>query len=54
MKSELDIPWDILEEEIPEIFHDLLTSVKTGFENLKPTVEGTFNLPFPILNVNQH
>jgi len=39
MRSELDYQWDILEEEIPEVFDSLLRSVEEKFESLKSTVE---------------
>lgn len=38
MRMELDLEWDILEEEIPDIFDDLLQAVKGHLQDLKAAI----------------
>ena len=38
MKSELDYAWDILEEEIPEVFEDLARSFQTDLKKFESAV----------------
>ncbi len=38
MKSELDYAWDIIEEEIPEVFEDLTRSFRTDLKKFESAV----------------
>jgi len=46
MRSELDYQWDILEEEVPRIFDELLETLREGLKNLKSHIMSTTSLCF--------
>ena len=39
MRTELDYPWDTLEEEIPELFNDLTSRISNNLAEFKRTVQ---------------
>jgi hypothetical protein len=41
MRSELEYQWDILEEEVPRVFDELLETLSTGLEDLKSHIKST-------------
>jgi len=47
MRTELAYQWDMLEEEIPTLFEELLQSVKDQLLELKSTMRGKFDRDLP-------
>jgi hypothetical protein len=41
MRSELDYAWEMVEEEVPEVFDELLQTLERLLEKLKSSITGT-------------
>lgn len=45
MRMELEYQWDLVEDEVPEVFSVLLDATKSLLERLKMTIQGMFTTP---------
>jgi len=50
MRSELEYQWDILEEEVPRVFNELLETLRMGLENFKTHIMSTTTSYFSAQN----
>lgn len=50
MRSELEYQWDILEDEVPRVFDELLETLRMGLEDLKSHIKSTTSLCILVQN----